>query len=200
MFSNPGHSPDAAAKKATVVTTSWDDGDRTDLKLAELLASRGLPGTFYISTGRLGSSSAMSATDLRGLATAGFEVGAHTVTHPVLTDLHPSGVAREVVDSKRSLEAILGREVTSFAYPKGRYDAQVVAQVKEAGYRCARGSRMLATSYNFAPFEMAVTVQAYPHPWTSYAKNLLRRSGRLDEVVSRNLAFEKLGRAREDAV
>ena len=31
-----------------IVTTSWDDGDPSDLRVAELLAARKLPGTFYI--------------------------------------------------------------------------------------------------------------------------------------------------------
>ena len=36
------------------VTTSWDDEDRSGLKVAQLLSRNRLPGTFYVPTGRLG--------------------------------------------------------------------------------------------------------------------------------------------------
>lgn len=180
------------AGKTVVVTTSWDDGDPSDLKLVELLARRGLAATFYVATGNLGQSSVMSVRELRELAQAGFEIGAHTVSHPVLTEIDGSAVAREVAECKRALEDVLGREVTSFAYPKGRYNTEVVARVKEAGYRCARGLRMLSLSYDFPPFEMPVTVQAYPHTRTRLARNLLRRGG----VLALAQASVHIGRAK----
>ena len=157
------------------VTTSWDDGQREDLKLAELLAARGLPATFYVPTGSLGKDAAMSVKEVRELSNASFEIGAHTVTHPILTQVSRSAARCEVGECKQHLEDLLGREVSSFAYPKGRYNSEVVALVGQAGYRCARGLRMLSLSRDFPPFEMPVTVQAYPHHWASYARNLLRR-------------------------
>src|SRR5205823_1335313 len=124
----------SSSEKTVVVTTSWDDGDRQDLRLAELLGSRKLPGTFYVPTGTLGKASALSPSHLRELTTAGFEIGAHTVTHPILSDLHGSALSREVADCKQTLEEILGIEVSSFAYPKGRSSAEVSTQLKRAGY------------------------------------------------------------------
>jgi peptidoglycan-N-acetylglucosamine deacetylase len=178
--------------KTVFVTTSWDDGDRSDLKLAELLAARGLRATFYITTGGLGKGSVMSPMDLRELSNAGFEIGAHTVTHPVLTEVSRAAATRELVDCKESLEDLLGREVTSFAYPKGRYNSAVVGLVREAGYRCARGVRILSLSHGFPPFEMPVTIQAFPHGWTGYAKNLFGR-GEIASLVRFSL---QLGRSK----
>ena len=178
--------------KTVVVTTSWDDGDRWNLKLAELLASRRLPGTFYVPTGGLGNPSTLSAADLRELAGAGFEIGAHTVSHPILSDLHGAALTREVVECKQVLEDILGREVPSFAYPKGRGNSEVATQLRQTGYRSARGLRMLSLSCNFPPFEMPVTIQAYPHSWTGYAKNLIRRGA----IVTLSKSLPQIGRAR----
>ena len=177
-----------ANSKAVVVTTSWDDGHACDLKLADLLGSRGLPGTFYVTSGSLGQASALSAADVRGLANAGFEIGAHTVTHPVLTDLSADEVFREAMESKDTLEEILGKEVCSFAYPKGRSNPRVAEQVKRAGYRCARGLRMLSLSCDFPAFDMPVSIQAYPHPWSSYCRNLLRR-GEVLALVKASASF-----------
>jgi hypothetical protein len=176
--SNPSRSRSSSGlglKKTVVVTTSWDDGDLWNLKLAEMLASRGLPATFYIPTGTLGDGSTLSAAQLRDLAGAGFEIGAHTVTHPVLSDITGAALKGEVVECKRALEEILGREVPSFAYPKGRGNAEVIAELERAGYRSARGLRMLSLSTDFPPFDMPFTVQAYPHPWSRYARNLIKR-------------------------
>lgn len=178
--------------KTVVVTTSWDDGDLHDLKLAELLASRKLPGTFYVPTGSLGKASTMSPAHLRELASAGFEIGAHTVTHPILSDLRGAALTREVVECKQVLEETLGSEVPSFAYPKGRGNSAVVTQLKQAGYRSARGLRMLSLSCDFPPFDMPFTVQAYPHPWTNYARNLIRRG----EIVALGKSFRQIRRSR----
>ena len=65
------------------------------------------------------------------------EIGAHTVTHPVLSGL-PAAVQRdEIVESKAHLTRILGRRVTSFAYPYGDYTTETAAIVQEAGFDSA---------------------------------------------------------------
>lgn len=68
------------------------------------------------------------------------EIGAHTITHPVLSAC-PSDVAqREIAGSRRALEEILGRPVTSFAFPYGGpadYSQDTVKIVQEAGFSCA---------------------------------------------------------------
>ena len=48
------------------------------------------------------------------------EIGAHTLTHPVLADLAPDQQQHEIGGSKRRLEALTGRKISSFAYPYGR--------------------------------------------------------------------------------
>jgi peptidoglycan/xylan/chitin deacetylase (PgdA/CDA1 family) len=65
------------------------------------------------------------------------EVGSHTVTHPILSSLLPAEQREEAQGSKTCLEEILGRPVTSFAYPYGTrsdYTAETVDIVREAGY------------------------------------------------------------------
>lgn len=204
MLSRRINSDLAVSGRPVFVTTSWDDGDRSDLKVAELLARRGLPATFYITAGNVTNGSGMVPTQLCELSRSGFEIGAHTMTHPVLTDLDDESVTREVTESKHFLQAILGKEVTAFAYPKGRCNARVVARVKGAGYRCARGLRMLSVSSDFSPFEMPITVQAYPHSWANYAKNLIRRGQVIDLVknslpITRKKSWLELGKALFDS-
>jgi len=68
------------------------------------------------------------------------EVGAHTVTHPVLATLPVTAQRDEIRRSKASLEEILGHSVTSFSYPHGSYTPETVALLREAGFTQACSS------------------------------------------------------------
>ena len=63
--------------------------------------------------------------DLRGLDPAVVTLGAHTLTHPILTTLPPAEAEREITGSQRVLEARLQRPVRLFAYPNGDVDRAV---------------------------------------------------------------------------
>jgi peptidoglycan/xylan/chitin deacetylase (PgdA/CDA1 family) len=160
--------------KPRVVTTSWDDGDPRDLRIAELLRSRDLRGTFYVPIVGYQGKKTLATTDLRALSSADFEIGAHTVSHKSLRRLSPTKLDYEVRTCKQMLEQTLGRGVLMFCYPNGRYDAAVIRQVKNAGYQGARTTRMLWLGTEFLPFEMPTSLQAYPHPSRSYLRNLGR--------------------------
>ena len=161
-------------RNLTIVTTSWDDGDPKDLRVAELLHSRCLPGTFYVPiNGYMGKKTLVGA-DLRMLLDAGFEIGAHTVSHKNLPRLNTNELVHEVSTCKQTLEQESGRKVSMFCYPNGRYDADVIRTVRNAGYDGARTTRMLSLSTKFFPFEMPTTIQAYPHSKARYVRNLVR--------------------------
>ena len=84
---------------------------------------------------------ALTPTEIVELARGGLvDVGCHTLTHPQLSALSPDAQRREIRLSKAQLEEVLGRAVTSFAYPYGRacdYTPETVALVQEAGFDCA---------------------------------------------------------------
>lgn len=62
----------------------------------------------------------MTTKQVRQLSGAGMEVGAHTVSHPILKVLRPNEAAAEIAQSAKVLEAVTNRPVRSFAYPNGR--------------------------------------------------------------------------------
>jgi len=78
---------------------------------------------------------------LARLAQEGIEIGAHTVTHPILTSLDDMNARDEITASKQQLEAITGKPVRLFAYPNGKlgadFDERHVAMAKEAGFSAA---------------------------------------------------------------
>jgi peptidoglycan/xylan/chitin deacetylase (PgdA/CDA1 family) len=79
----------------------------------------------------------VSRGEMQALATD-VEIGAHTVTHPVLAALERQAQHGEIVDSRRELEASLGsRPIASFAYPFGKatdYTAETIQLLREAGF------------------------------------------------------------------
>ena len=64
------------------IVTSWDDGHPLDLRIAELLTRFGLTGTFYIARDYLDER--ITEAQIKALSCQ-HEIGAHTLTHPVLT-------------------------------------------------------------------------------------------------------------------
>jgi peptidoglycan/xylan/chitin deacetylase (PgdA/CDA1 family) len=68
------------------------------------------------------------------------EIGAHTVSHSVLSAIPATAQRDEIQKSKAYLERILGRQVTGFSYPYGArtdYTRETVAIVRESGFAYA---------------------------------------------------------------
>lgn len=64
----------------------------------------------------------------------GITFGSHTVSHELLDRLAPQLVEAEVVESKRSIESIVGRAVDFISYPNGNFDEQTIDITRKAGY------------------------------------------------------------------
>lgn len=69
-----------------------------------------------------------------------FEIGSHTVTHPLLPDLTPDAQAYEIHASRNILQEMIGQDVRLFSYPNGRYTAHTIALTQSAGYTLACAS------------------------------------------------------------
>jgi peptidoglycan/xylan/chitin deacetylase (PgdA/CDA1 family) len=69
---------------------------------------------------RLPNDLMMTSAQVRQLADAGMEIGAHTMTHPILRTLDAPQAREEIDTSRTVLAALIGRAVSVFAYPNGR--------------------------------------------------------------------------------
>jgi peptidoglycan/xylan/chitin deacetylase (PgdA/CDA1 family) len=155
-----------------IVTTSWDDGDPLDLRLAEMLRAKAVPGSFYVPLSGPDGRPTLCPGDLRSLQAEGFEIGAHTVSHRTLAPLKGEQLWTEVHRSKDVLENMLGRNVPMFCYPKGSYNQWTIRAVEKAGFEGARTVRMLSRGLRFKRYEMPTTLQAFPHTLLNYLRNL----------------------------
>ena len=147
---------------------TFDDGYQNNLTNAlPVLQACGFTATCYMVSGLIGKTNAwdnpagvpgkalMNADELRKWAAAGQDVGSHTQSHADLSALPPQAQLQEIVQSKHALEAVVGTgEVRHFCYPYGRYTAQSVDLVAEAGYQTATTTARARATLADSPLEL----------------------------------------------
>jgi peptidoglycan/xylan/chitin deacetylase (PgdA/CDA1 family) len=76
----------------------------------------------------------LTSDEVRRLSLPGFiDIGAHTVNHPSLPMISDDDKRREILESRRACENLVGAPVNGFAYPFGDVDGASVRAVREAG-------------------------------------------------------------------
>lgn len=120
------------------IILTFDDGDEDAYTTAyPLLKARHLTGTFYIITGKVGQPGFLTWDQIKEMSDNGMEIGAHTITHPFLTHLHPMAAYAEILGSRLDLQQHLGIVVTTFAYPDNDHNRITNLLVRLAGFRTA---------------------------------------------------------------
>jgi peptidoglycan/xylan/chitin deacetylase (PgdA/CDA1 family) len=131
-----------------IAAVSFDDAMQNNLTNAlPILRELGIRATIYVPTEWLGGASPwigpggdgiiLTAPELRELAQAGWELGAHTLTHADLSLLDYDAARYEIEGSCAALAQLTGVEVKTFAYPFGRYGPAAVAAARDSGLLAA---------------------------------------------------------------
>jgi peptidoglycan/xylan/chitin deacetylase (PgdA/CDA1 family) len=135
---------------ARSVALTFDDGyaNFTDSALPAL-AAHGFTATVFVISGHAGGQNAwvtpparpgrramLSWEQLRALAAAAIEIGAHTRSHKDLRQLPDAELRREIIESRNELADQLGERVESFAYPFGAV-SPAAASVVQAEFTAA---------------------------------------------------------------
>lgn len=116
-----------AAPDPPVAVLTFDDGWRDNLDVAwPILERAGARATIFvvrdwIEAAASGGGDFLRPDEVRFLADAGIEFGAHTVSHPRLDRLDDSRVEQEMRQSRRAVEEWTGRPCPLFAYPYGAH-------------------------------------------------------------------------------
>lgn len=120
------------------IVLSFDDGYAGDFTHAlPALEARRWPGVLNLEVRKETYPGGLSPRRIRALIGAGWEIDAHTMTHPDLTSVDASRLRQEVAGSRASIRRKFHVPVLFFCYPAGRYDARVIAAVQAAGFLAA---------------------------------------------------------------
>jgi peptidoglycan/xylan/chitin deacetylase (PgdA/CDA1 family) len=137
------------------VAITFDDGYRSVIECAKPILDRhGMVATLYVPTDYIGTERPMSWPGIdmwiggpseqelvpiswdeaAALRDAGWEIGAHTCSHPHLPELDDDTLRDELERSRRVCEERLGKPCESLAYPFGEFDRRVMAMARACGY------------------------------------------------------------------
>lgn len=145
--------------KDLVVTTSWDDGSVSDIKLSNLLEKYSLKATFYITKSYQYLERTLTIEEIIELGKK-HEIGAHTLTHPDLDKIDIKNARDEILGSKEYLENILSGDVKMFCYPGGRYNDEIIRMVQNAGFIGARTCNHGDFNMPNDPYKWQITLHA----------------------------------------
>lgn len=127
-----------------LIKASFDDATIEDLKVANLMKKYDIPTTFYWpvmpkyaneNNGR----KSLNEEQMQMLAKE-FEIGSHTISHPLLTRIKLEDAKTEIVNSRQLLQEKFGQPIDSFCYPRGYSNPAIQQLVVEAGYVNARST------------------------------------------------------------
>jgi peptidoglycan/xylan/chitin deacetylase (PgdA/CDA1 family) len=131
---------------AKPIVLSFDDGYLSDVTNAlPVLRARHWPGVLNLEVANLKPVWGIRPPGVRKLIRAGWEIDAHTLTHPDLTAVGAAQLRDEVAGSRAAIRNAFHVRVNFFCYPAGRYNDTVIAAVQAAGYLGAT-----TTSYGLA--------------------------------------------------
>jgi peptidoglycan/xylan/chitin deacetylase (PgdA/CDA1 family) len=118
------------------IVISFDDGYTSHLTNAlPVLRSHRWPGVENLQVNQTRYD--LKPDAVRTLIRAGWEIDAHTFSHPDLTTVGDAQLHHEIADSRAVIRRTYGVPVNFFCYPAGRYDDKVIAAVRAAGFLAA---------------------------------------------------------------
>jgi peptidoglycan/xylan/chitin deacetylase (PgdA/CDA1 family) len=126
---------------------TFDDGHCSAAQLAlPVLLQLGLRAMFFVTTDWIGDDCFLSVSQIRQLSESGMLIGAHGRSHRFLSSLTEDELARELEESRRRLEEMVGMPVTAMSLPGGRGGGRVRQAAARAGFRHVFGSRVALAS------------------------------------------------------
>lgn len=137
--------------KRKALTFSYDDGQDFDRRLAELLRSHGMKGTFHLNSGRLGvrgKEEAFVGAEEIGEVYSGHEVACHGVQHRNLQTITREQAVLEIQEDRKALEKITGGLVQGMSYAFGNYNREIMDIARSLGIKY---SRTVADTKSFFP-------------------------------------------------
>jgi len=128
--------PEPINFKPIIIT--FDDGYQDAYDVAfPILKKYQMRGMFYLIVNKIGTPGYLTWDEIIQMQTEGMSFGSHTLSHPDLRNLSVVTLKKEIEESKNILEQKLGKEITDFCYPSGKYDDTILKELQEDNYQTA---------------------------------------------------------------
>lgn len=180
------------------IVLTFDDGYADFIERAvPIMNEHGFPATVFVTTGwvhDIGLNAAGTSPDrmlawaqLAELTAAGFEIGAHSHSHPQLDQVSGPRLRAELADSKHILEDRLGYPIDSLAYPYGYSTKRVRAVAREVGYRQAATVTNTIAAPDCDPFRVPRLTIRRSTSSSAFARTTNRKRIRIQYAPARAL-------------
>lgn len=121
---------------------TFDDGLEDVFRVVyPVLKAREIPFTIFVPVDLLDTPGYISIEQLKEMAKDPLvTIGSHGVSHRVMTTLSVGEQELELVESKKTLQRIIGRSVDVYAYPHGQFNSDTIKLLKKLNlYKAAFG-------------------------------------------------------------
>ena len=122
------------------IAITFDDGYKDNYIYAfPILKKYHLPATVFIITDEVGRADRLSWDQIKAMQDSGIiTFGSHTLgPEPLINIKSEQDLKKQIFDSKKILEEKLGRPISAFSYPEGRFNNRIKQLVMTAGYKLA---------------------------------------------------------------
>jgi len=118
-------------KKSCMIT--FDDGNKSDLIAAKILADYGYSSTFFIIGDVLNDNKGnyLTTNDLKKISNMGHSIGVHGKSHDWWTNIATDKLMNELRETKEFLEDVIGQKVVSCSPPGGKINLSIIEAIKE---------------------------------------------------------------------
>ncbi|MDO5516123.1 MAG: polysaccharide deacetylase family protein [Clostridium sp.] len=121
---------------AKSVLLTFDDGYEDNYtNMFPILKEFKMNAVIFVIPTYLDSGEYLKRSQVKEMSDYGIDIESHTYTHKRLGDLPYEEQLKELTLSKKAVNDITGKDVTSIAYPEGIYNEDTIKAVKEAGYK-----------------------------------------------------------------
>jgi len=124
------------------IILTFDDANQDNYTNAfPIMQKYGYTGVLYVPYDYIGVNGYLTVDNIKEMAASGWEVGSHTLSHPMnFLALEPPALRAEIVNSRKELMSLLGLPILTFAYPFGNNSGAAVDYVHFAGYIAGMGA------------------------------------------------------------